>query len=268
MDHLLSRLERRFGKFAVANLTTVLVAGTVLVFLLSVVRPQFINLIDLDLGRVAQGQVWRLFTYVFIPTYLPDLKSPMSMILWCYSIYWIYLTGSSLESEWGAFKLNMFLLTGMLGTTIAAAVSGGAVGSGLLVLTLFLAFATVFPDYQILLFFVLPIKMKWLGILSGGFLVYSAVTGSWEMRAAVVAGSANYLLFFGEHLWGLWKGRNLAVRQAANRASSRPPPAVAAGRSCAICGEREEDGADIRVCSCEKCGGQQRTLCLAHARNH
>jgi hypothetical protein len=81
---------------------------------------------------------------------------------------------------------------------------------------------------------------------------------------------ANYLLFFAGHIAALAKGRRTLVRQAARRAEQRPQATEreADTRACAICGAKQDDGADIRVCSCEKCGGVPRQLCLEHARNH
>ena len=121
---------------------------------------------------------------------------------------------------------------------------------------------------QILLFFILPIRVKWLGILSALGIVAAFVIGEWSTRAAIGAAVGNYLLFFGGHWWGYWKSRNLQVRQKSRRTQFNAGIQVFGHRVCAICGLREADGADIRVCSCEKCGGQPRALCLEHARNH
>jgi hypothetical protein len=261
MERLLARLERRFGRYAIANLPVVIAGGMLCVFVFSLLRPDFVNMLTLDLERVRRGEVWRLFTYLFIP----EARSPIWALLSIYVAYWI---AAGVEREWGAFKFDVFYLLGMVGTTIAAAIAGGAAGNVYLNLSLFLAFATLFPDMQIYLFFIIPVRVKWLGMLSAAFVVLTLVTGNGLTRAAVVASLLNYLLFFGEHWIGVLRGRNLRVRQAARRASNRPPPDLGLGqRTCALCGAREADGADIRVCSCEKCGGP-RNLCLEHARNH
>jgi membrane associated rhomboid family serine protease len=262
MDRLLARLERRLGRFAIERLTLYIVGGMAIVFVMSLAKPDFVTRLHLDWELVKRGQVWRLVTYLFIP------EGDRWWIL--LQLYFLWLIGSNLENEWGAFKFNAFYFLGMLGTTVAAAIVGVA-GNTWLNMTLFLAFATLFPDYEILLFFIVPIRVKWLALVSAGFLVYSAVVGGWPTRAAILAGVANYLVFFAGHLLGLMKDRSLQVKQAARRASMRPQASSSPNlgrRSCAICGRREEDGADIRVCSCEKCGGQPRTLCLEHARNH
>ncbi len=263
MDRILARLERRLGRFAIPHLTMLIVGGMGVVYVLSLLRPSFLSLLDLDLDLVKRGQVWRLVTYLFLP-------ESRSMIFVLLALYFFWMVGTRLESEWGSFKLNVYYFLGMVGTTVAAAITGDAVGNTFLNMSLYLAFATVFPDFQIFLL-VFPIRVKWLGIFFALMLGYEVVVGSWPTRAAVFAAMTNYLIFFGGHLVGLLKSRNVQIRQEARRTamrSSMPPAGPANVRTCAICGASEDDGADIRVCSCEKCGGKPRTLCLAHARNH
>jgi hypothetical protein len=157
----------------------------------------------------------------------------------------------------------------MIGTTVCAVLAGGGATNEYLGATLFLAFATLFPDYQVLFMFIIPVKVKWLGLLSAIGLVVSFLMGTWMARAAILAATGNYVLFFAGHWGNFFKERRVVVRQRARRASmAEPAKPKTSGRSCAICGASEEEGADIRVCSCEKCGGVPRTLCLPHARNH
>jgi membrane associated rhomboid family serine protease len=287
MNTLLARLERRLGKYAIAHFTLFIVGGMAIVFVLSMMKPSFITMLQLDLGKVKEGEVWRLFTYLF----LPESKSPFWILI---ALYWVWMIGTNLENEWGAFKFNVYYLLGMVGTTIAAAITGDAVGNTWLNMSLFLAFATVFPNYEIFLFFVLRIKVKWLGLLAAGLLVFELATGSWATRGAVLAASINYLLFFTGHLYALARSRELRTPSRSHAgtvtapASGRAPSTGArtttqelhhaetsptgGQRVCAICGAREdEDDADIRVCSCEKCiaaSGGQRMLCVLHARAH
>jgi hypothetical protein len=103
------------------------------------------------------------------------------------------------------------------------------------------------------------------------YIVYEAfVAPTWSTRAAIVAALGNYFLFFSGHWLGVWKMRSVSVRQGARRAEFRSTDggSTFGQRVCAVCGAKESDGADIRVCSCDKCGGQPRTLCLEHARKH
>jgi hypothetical protein len=260
MDRLLARLERNVGRYAIANLITYVVAGMALVWVLSLVRPDVESRVVLDMDAVRRGEVWRLVTFLF----LPMATSPWAVLLNLYFAWWV---GSSLEQHWGAFKFNAFYLIGIAGTILAAVIAGPQTNMWLNA-SLFLALATTFPDVQILLFFVLPIRVKWLGIVAALAIGAAFVLGGWGMRASIAAAMGNYLLFFAGHWWDVWKSRSLQVRQKARRATFQSGAPAFGQRVCALCGAREAAGADIRVCSCEKCGRQPRALCLEHARNH
>jgi membrane associated rhomboid family serine protease len=264
MDRLMTRLERKLGRFAIQNLTYYIVGGMAIAWVLALTRPALLDAITLNMAAVRAGQVWRLVTFLFLP---PD-SSP----LWVFvSLYFSWMIGTNIENEWGAFKFNAYYFFGALCTVLAAVVFGGSAGNYFLNTSLFLAFATLFPNMEIRLFFVIPIRIKWLGIASGLYLVFSFVVGGWATRGAVLAGVANYLVFFSSYFLELLRERNAIVRQTARRVEMRgstPPLALVQDRSCAICGKRQADGADIRVCTCERCGGVARNLCLEHARAH
>ena len=264
MDRLLARLERKLGRFAIENLTAFIVGGMAIVFVLAYAKPDLIEHLTLD-PAVALKQPWRFVTYLFIPT-------SMRLVWILFSLYWTWLVGSNLENEWGAFKLNVYYLIGVLGTTGAAWLTGMPQGNFWLNTSLFFAFATVFPNYEILLFFIVPIRVKWLALITAALVGYAFFDGDIGAKAAIAVAFGNYLLFFGGHLVGLARGQQVQMRQAARRTSLRPPPreeaeAKASSRVCAICGARQDEGADIRVCTCEKCGGP-RELCLEHAKSH
>jgi hypothetical protein len=260
MDRLLARLDRRFGRYAIRNLIVYVVIGMAITWALSLKGPWVVHRLFLDMYAVRRGEVWRLFTFLFIPA----TSDPLWMMVNLYFTWWV---GSSLEQHWGAFKFNVYYFIGVF-ATIAAALIAGAASNTWLDSSLFLAFATIFPDVTILLFFVLPIRVKWLGILSGVGIAYFFVVGGWQTRASIIAALVTYVLFFGEHWLKLWRGRGLEVRQKARREHLKSDAPVFGQRECAMCGAREADGTDIRVCSCQKCGGVQRALCLEHARNH
>jgi membrane associated rhomboid family serine protease len=264
MGSFLAKLERRFGGLAIENLPLLIVLTTAAAYVLGQMRPAFLSLLELNLEAVKHGQVWRLFTYLFIPRN----ESP----LWFFfDLYMIWLVGSSLEGAWGTFKLNLYYFVGMATTTLAAWFTGGSVGNAHLNHSIFLAFATVFPDFQILVFFVLPMRMAWLGLLTAALMGYEFLLGDAVSRGAILAATGTYLLFFGKTLADFQKDRRVRAQAAVRREAlkSVPSPEESIGhRRCALCGVQEEDGADIRVCSCEKCGGKARNLCLEHARQH
>jgi membrane associated rhomboid family serine protease len=260
MDRLLARLERKLGRFAIERLTTFIVGGMALVFVLAFAKPELIGRLTLDPDR-ALHEPWRFVTYLFLPT--------SSSLFWVlFSLYWTWLVGTNLEHEWGAFKLNVYYLLGAIGTTAAAWLTHQPQGNFWLNTSLFFAFATLFPNYEILIFFILPVRVKWLALLTLGLVGFYFVMGDLGVKAAIAVALGNYLLFFAGHLIGLARGKRLEARQAIRRGSLRPDPVKdVTDRVCAICGARQDAGADIRVCTCEKCGGP-RQLCLEHARNH
>ncbi len=265
MERLLARLERRFGGYAVENLILYLVGGMALVWVLAQARPFVIGRLTLDMNAVRHGQVWRLVTFLLIP----PSRSAYWILIDLYFTWWV---GTSLEQYWGAFKLNVFVLCGALATIAAAAVTGPTSNSWLLGVdgTLLLALATLSPNEEIFLFFVVRVPLKWIGIVAALAAGYFFAIGDWQERAPILAAGLVYALFFGEHWSAYLRGQRVIARQAAHREqlSGGSAPRALGQRACAICGAKEADGADIRVCSCEKCGGQSRSLCLAHARNH
>jgi hypothetical protein len=267
VERLLARLERRFGRFALPNLTNYVVGGMAFVIVTMMAQPMILFYLPLDPFAVMHGQVWRLVTFLFIPP-------PTSLIWMLFELYMIWLFGSNLENAWGAFRLNLYYAIGILGAFLGALVSGVPAWNIAFNASLFFAFATLFPDMELLLFFFIPVKVKWLGWLAFAGTLYAFFTGGWGERASIIAAYANYLLFFAPTIAAMLRGQRIQWQQEARRASFRPSndaPAAAA-RACAVCGAKEADGADIRVCSCEKCkaatGGASRTLCLEHARNH
>ena len=214
MEKLLARLERRFGRFAIHNLIGVIVGGMAVVWVLSLLKPEFQSRLVLDVDAVRRGQVWRLVTFLFIP----PPSSPMWVLINLYFTWWV---GNSLEQRWGHFKFNAYYLIGALGTVIAAVVAGPATNYWLDA-SLFLAFATVFPDVQILLFFVIPIRVKWLGILAA---VFMAVRGGHERlgRAHLDRGRRRELLL---------RLLRRAPGTASSRSAGRSPGRSLASRAC------------------------------------
>jgi hypothetical protein len=263
MERLLSRLERVLGRYAIPNLTTYLVAAMGIAFIVSLGMPGFLAKLQFHPALVAR-QPWSVVTWLAVPT-----STSVLFILFTLSFY--YFIGNSLEHNWGTFKYNVYFFVGALATLGVSIGTRTAATNEFLMESLLFAVATIAPNFEINFWF-FPIRMKWVGLIGAAIVVAQFVMGDLAVRLAIGAGVANYLLFFAGHLLELLRGRRLEVRQTARRASFRPPPKEGAkdptGRVCAICGKRQDDGADIRVCNCEKCGGKSRELCLEHARNH
>ena len=192
MQNLLNKLNRKIGKYSIENLMYISSGGMLLVYLAGYFLPQIpvAEIIALDWSLVMQGQVWRLITFIFDP----PASSPIFILL---TLYFNWLIGNLLEREWGSFRFNVYYLIGMIGVIITAALTG--YGSNYyLNLSLFMSFAILYPDYEVVLFFFLPIKVKYLAILDAVYFAVYLVIGGWNTRLLILFAILNVLLFFGE----------------------------------------------------------------------
>lgn len=258
---LLNILERKLGRnFGIKGLMTYIVGLNAIVFFLMLMDQsgRFYNYLLLIPERVLKGEIWRLFTYAFIP--------PTTSIFWfVFTLYFYYMIGSSLEHEWGTFRFNAYYLIGMAGTTAAAFITGGWGTSFYLNLSLFLAFAYIFPNYQMLLFFVLPIKIKYLAWLDAAYLAYSFLVLDISGKAAVIVAVLNFLLFFGADIFkSIKSGRR---RYYNNRSFQSKIPRDFVMHKCEVCGRTEVDSKDLEFRYCMECEGDHE-YCMDHLYNH
>ncbi len=143
--------------------------------------------------HIFKGQVWRILTFIFL---YPTSWNPLFILLAIYFYWWI---GTTIERYMGTARFNLYYLFGIIGSIIAGLLVGGMTNE-YLNLSLFLAFAVMFPDVRVMLFFIIPVKVKWLGLIDGALLIYSFIFGNAISRAAIIAAIINFLIFFGPHL--------------------------------------------------------------------
>ena len=192
----LSRLERKYGKYYIPNLTTVLVAGQILVYAIELFVNQFITgYLGLNRFLLFAGQVWRLITFVFIPF---SGGGPISVIL---GIYFTWFVGTALEKEWGDFRFNVYFFLGMLGTILACLVTGVSADTYCLSLSLLLAFAMLYPEVQVLLFFVIPIRVKYFGWFAAALWALSFLGSGMMGKLNYLLCMLNFVVFFGPQAW-------------------------------------------------------------------
>lgn len=193
--NLLSKLERKFGRFYIQNLMLYIVIGNLIVFIFAYLFPDLpiTYYLDFDRDAVLHGQVWRVISFIFYPY---DFN-PIFMLISCY-FYW--MIGTHLEQAWGSFRFNVFYLTGVIGTLIGGFITGYAT-SYYLNLSLFLALAAVFPNMEFLLFFFIPIKAKYLAYVDVAFLLWDfimcCISGQWGSVVSILVAFLNIALFFG-----------------------------------------------------------------------
>lgn len=263
MERLLARLERRFGRYAPEGIVLWIVGLSGALHLLVYARPEAARLLWLDPAAVLRGEVWRVFTFLFAPT------GPVSLtgLFWtALGLWFLHTMGSALEGQWGSFRFDLFFVLGALGT-LAIAFAVGPVPGTYVAEGLLLAFALEFPDYEVLLI-ILPVKVKYLGVLSGGLMIWALVSGDWATRAAVGVALGDFLLFCGGALASRLRGAAGISRRTAARGFA---PLERKARVCARCGRSDADDPtlEFRVCDCqEKCHGKLTEYCIDHARAH
>ncbi len=185
--------------------------------------------------------------------------------------YFYYRIGLTLEHAWGSFKFNIYYLLGVVITVIASFLLHAvgiivSVSSAYLNATLFLAFATLYPNYEIRLYMILPIKMKYLAYLTAGYYVLMLVMGSLSAKIMILAGVSNYLIFFGRDLFTSRhrKVQNLSRKQRYVKASRNNKPH---SHKCTVCGRTELDDPSLEFRYCSKCDGYHE-YCSDHLLDH
>lgn len=260
----LDKLESRFRRFTIPQVTRYLAAFQAALWLLSWLmpgragQPGLIDAFVLYPDKVRQGEVWRLLTFIFLP--------PDGSILGLFAIMLFNLMGNALEAYWGTFRYNLFLLIAIVATiTTAMLLPNGAPATNVFITTsVFLAFAFLYPEFVIQLFFILPVKVKWLALLTWIFYVRELVYGTWETRAYVLAAVSNFFLFFGVDVFRRMRSGKRQMESSFRRITGTTKPF----HSCAVCGMTEKDDPeeDFRVCS--KCNAGTFEYCTQHLRNH
>ena len=183
------KLSRKMRFLAVPSLMKYIVICMGAVFVMNLVFNGMLSgYLIFDKAAIFAGQVWRLISFIFIPIN----SSPLFII---FALYFYWMIGEALESEWGVAKFNIFYLTGMIGTIIAGLITGFATNH-FLNLSLFFAFAILFPNVELRLFFVLPVKVKWLAYLDAAYFAFLLVMSDWPQRIALLVSVANIALFF------------------------------------------------------------------------
>ena len=233
----LDKLERRLGFLGIPGLPRILVGFAALVFALAWALPGFTSVLTLDPDRIRHGEVWRLITYIFIPQSL----SPLWVILALWFLWWV---GEGTERAMGAFRLTLYFVIGMIGTTIAAFFFGSNFSNAMLISSLFFAFARFYPEEIIYILFILPVRIKWLAWIYGALLILGFFTGSNSYRAALIATFANYLIFFGPDLIRAARHRR-DVSGRRRRFEVQSKMDAESLHKCAVCGRTEISDPDL-----------------------
>lgn len=251
------QIERKLARFAISNLTLYLVGGQAAMLLMGFVMPAFLGSTFLIPQAVMDGQWWRLLTFVFTP----PCGNP---ILAIFVLYFLYFMGNSLEAHWGTFRYNLYVLIGLLVTIVAAFLFPFSVATNRYITgSIFLAFAYLFPEMQILIFFVLPVRVKWVALVTWLLYAYAFIVGDWAERLLILAAITNFLVFFGRDLYAKARyGHRRISRHAGTIASRNKPLHV-----CAVCGITDKTNPTMDFRYCSKCE-PPLAYCTDHLRTH
>lgn len=254
----LNKLERKYGRYAISGLMKYIVAANLAVFLLEVINPGLEANLMLIPQAVMAGQVWRLVTFILIP--------PATSAFWIlFTLYFYYIIGMGLEQAWGSFKFNIYYLVGMIATIIVSLIGGSPATGVFINLTLFLAFASIYPNHEVLLFFILPVKVKYLGILNAVLLAQQFIMGGVGIKLMILASLANYFIFFGKDFIELFKTKKKVKRNKEKFKVIEMKDYVR--HRCTVCGITERDDPNMEFRYCSKCSGHKE-YCMNHLKNH
>lgn len=279
----MSSFERKFGKYAIKNLSFVLVLCYAAGYLLEMINSSMILYLTLDPYAILHGQIWRLFTWILIPPESGNIFFTLIMLYFYCSI------GTTLERTWGTYRYNVYLFQGMIFTIAGSFLLMGfnylfhgdlvaMVGPDYFLasslyfstyyinMSIFLAFAATFPDVQVLLMFIIPIKVKWLGVIYGVMLVFSFLQTTVDGKFAIAASLLNFVVFFitSRNMMHLHP-KQIHRRQEFKRDVKRSTGITR--HKCAICGRTEVDSPNLQFRFCSKCDGNYE-YCEEHLYTH
>ncbi len=256
---LIDKLDRLVSKFAVRDLMKYVMLGSFLVFLVDMTsNGLFSTFLYFNRNLILEGQVWRVLTFIFVPG-----SSSFFVII---SFLFYFYIGRVLEMAWGTTRFNTYYFLGVL-MSIIAGFFIGVTTTYYLNMTLFLAYAATFPDSQVNLYFVLPIKVKFLGLLYGAFILVEFVSASLAGRIAIGVSLLNFLLFFGPGFMKVQNRRSKTQKIRRNIEVAKYTTRVQSIHKCTTCGITEKDDPNMEFRYCSKCEGNYE-YCEKHIRNH
>lgn len=259
----LDKLESRYGHWGLEGLIRYISLLMLTVFFLNQSGMLPYHMLYLSGEAVMHGEIWRLVTFLLIPasTNIFFLIFELSILVMC---------ADGLEARWGTFKLTAYFFTGALTTIIATLIVPEIqFGSYFLYLSLFLGFATIYPDFEILFMFILPIKIRYLALISGGLMIYNIILAPWYMKIAILLSLGNYLLFFSGEV--LSRARHNHIQSQRSQSFERAMGSTSPFRhKCSICGKTDVSDPDVnfRYCTCSQCGNHGVPFCTEHLKIH
>ncbi len=289
----MKKLRTTFERFCyhnrykgIPNLMLYIVAGTAIVYLMGQMTGNYTlyALLCFDRGAILQGQLWRLITFP-----LTYGTGNQNLLLVAISLFCYYSLGRAMENSWGTLKFNLFYLTGIVMMDIYCLIFGGRADATYLNLSMFLGYATMYPDTHFLLFFIIPVKAWIFALLNLALVILDFLTVPFPGNFFSVISLANYFLFFGKDVANViplsWRAN---FRRASRRAkqstgkqqqpkvipfnagsyeASTAKPRAPYNHRCTICGKTDISHPELEFRYCSRCNGYY-CYCQEHISNH
>lgn len=276
-NNLSNKIERFFSRHAIPNITLYLIICYAFGYVIEFINSDFIQYMTLEPGKIIHGQIWRLLTWVVIPPATSNIFFVLIMLYFYYSI------GNILERIWGTVKLNVYLLQGLIFTIAGSFILYGIfslagytnpTGFGIyfstyyINMSLFLAYAATLPDMSVLLFFIIPIKVKYLGIVYGVLLLLECLQGGIITWVVVGSSLLNFLVFFITSRKGIRRTpQQMKQKMEYTRQTKEAATTKITKHKCAVCGRTGDEYPELEFRFCSKCNGNYE-YCQDHLFTH
>ena len=265
---IIDRFCYRHPNFGIPNLMRYLTIANVIFWILGTANSVLLGYLSFDAALILRGQIWRLFTFMAYP--------PSMGVLAFLVFYFYYWMGSTLENYWGTARFSIYLLIGWLITVIYGFLAyflGGyriMITAEYLYLSMFFSYAVLFPDQQVLLFFFIPIRMKYLAIIDAAYFLFAVLQNRFPLNLLPIVSVLNFFIFFSGTLMKRIPRRQSSTTVNFRKASQRireEQRAQLYKHKCAVCGgtDTEYPGLEFRYCS--RCAGYH-CFCSDHINNH
>ncbi len=267
--NFLNKLERKYGRYAIPNLMLYIIILNAAGFIMYQLNPQMLYFVCWDMRSILKGQVWRILTFIMMPFQF-DLFSFVLFAIVYYSI------GNTLERTWGTFRFNVYVIAGILGHILAAVLVYFLFDINMISMTttylntsLFLALAMTYPDVQFLLFFLIPIKAKWMGAISVAFLFLEMFQGGAVNRVLIIVSLLNFVVFL--VMYGKQSRYNpkdiIRRKQFQQKMKTSKAGYEKTLHKCVVCGRTDRDFPNLEFRYCSKCEGAYE-YCMEHLYTH
>ena len=265
---LIDRFCYKHPNFGIPNLMRYLTIANVVFWIFGTANSVLLSYLRFDAGLIMQGQIWRLITFMVYP--------PSMGLLAFLVFYFYYWMGTALEQVWGTAQFNIYLLIGWALTVIYGFLVyfiGGlriSIDAQYLYLSMFFSYAALFPDQTVLLFFFIPIKMKYMAIIDAVYFLAAVITNPFPVNLLPVVAVLNFFIFFsGTLLQRIPKKASQSTInfRKASQKIRREEREKLYHHKCAVCGRTDTDYPGLEFRYCSRCAGYH-CFCSDHINNH